>query len=559
MPRKVRTPSSSAKRSPTMDFKDLDDDNNNNNNNNDTADNYNNYNDDDSSSYLHLTTGNIKPLFLHHTPSAPLQSAYDAQFASRAQYDSASKERNQYEKDVWWEKMGRLDNLMRESMEREESVRRVLREKTCVVYELELSEGAEKEEEEFNLYIGRIKSGGGQLPSGESSGGDETEETKLLAEWIQAQQQSYKDGTSTLAPHQLATLESVGVTLPLSTHDKWHRGLVQFQQYRKEYYNNEQEDTLDEEEDVMASIASSNGSSSSSSSGVTTMAELQKWCTEQQTTYQTNGFQHDLDKYNKLVNAGFQFDVVVREEEWEEYVDELIKFKSRFGSVHVPTNDGHQTTTTTTSSNIDNSSLKEFVSKTRKVVQRHALSRKRMKHLKDVELYNDLGGKVYEYHAKFCREGRVARGEDLRVLKKKKKKKRPGKEIMGVGGGVKVVVQRGGIEKWGQKLNKIIAYKNKHGHIDITNNVKLRGWIYSTIRKLSRNRIPVAKLALIEKEEGLKEFLLSEDNLSAAREDGASLGLKGYANGGGDDGGDDAEEYKDSMEELEPAAEEMDL
>jgi hypothetical protein len=37
------------------------------------------------------------------------------------------------------------------------------------------------------------------------------------------------------------------------------------------------------------------------------------------------------------------------------------------------------------------------------------------------------------------------------------------------------------------------------------------------------------------------------------------LGLKGYANGGGDDGGDDAEEYKDSMEELEPAAEEMDL
>jgi hypothetical protein len=445
-PRKVRTPSSSAKRSPTMDFKDLDDDCDD-NNNNDTADN-NNYNDDDSSSYLHLTTGNIKPLFLHHTPSAPLQSAYDAQRASRAQYDSASKERNQYEKDVWWEKMGRLDNLMRESMEREESVRRVLREKTCVVYELELSEGAEKEEEEFNLYIGRIKSGGGQLPSGESSGGDETEETKLLAEWIQAQQQSYKDGTSTLAPHQLATLESVGVTLPLSTHDKWHRGLVQFQQYRKEYYNNEQEDTLDDEEDVMASIASSNGSSSSS--GVTTMAELQKWCTEQQTTYQTNGFQHDLDKYNKLVNAGFQFDVVVREEEWEEYVDELIKFKSRFGSVHVPTNDGHQTTTTTTSSNIDNSSLKEFVSKTRKVVQRHALSRKRMKHLKDAELYNDLGGKVYEYHAKFCREGRVARGEDLRVLKKKK---RPGKEIMGVGGGVKVVVQRGGIEKWGQKLN----------------------------------------------------------------------------------------------------------
>lgn len=106
---------------------------------------------------------------------------------------------------------------------------------------------------------------------------------------------------------------------------------------------------------------------------------------------------------------------------------------------------------------------------------------------------------------------------------------------------------------------EIIAYKNKHGHIDITNNVKLRGWIYSTIRKLSRNRIPAAKLALIEKEEGLKEFLLSEENISAAREDGASLGLKGYANGGGDDGGDDAEEYKDSMEELEPAAEEMDL
>ena len=72
----------------------------------------------------------------------------------------------------------------------------------------------------------------------------------------------------------------------------------------------------------------------------------------------------------------------------------------------------------------------------------------------------------------------------------------------------------------------MIAYKNEHGNvIDIKNDVKLRLWVYSIIRKLSINSSALKgeKMKLIEEYDGLKEFLLQKDHLDAAQAD-ARLG-----------------------------------
>lgn len=68
----------------------------------------------------------------------------------------------------------------------------------------------------------------------------------------------------------------------------------------------------------------------------------------------------------------------------------------------------------------------------------------------------------------------------------------------------------------------MIAYKNEHGNvIDIKNDVKLRLWVYSIIRKLSINSSALKgeKMKLIEEYDGLKEFLLQKDHLDAAQAD----------------------------------------
>lgn len=57
-----------------------------------------------------------------------------------------------------------------------------------------------------------------------------------------------------------------------------------------------------------------------------------------------------------------------------------------------------------------------------------------------------------------------------------------------------------------------------HGNVDIQNDVKLKRWTYSIIRKLAinSNALKGQKMALIEKEEGLKEFLLQKENVETA-------------------------------------------
>ena len=69
---------------------------------------------------------------------------------------------------------------------------------------------------------------------------------------------------------------------------------------------------------------------------------------------------------------------------------------------------------------------------------------------------------------------------------------------------------------------ELFAYKNKHGKIlDIQNDVKLRNWTYSMIRKLSINSATLKgeKMELIESYDGLKEFLLRKENVEVAKAD----------------------------------------
>lgn len=67
-----------------------------------------------------------------------------------------------------------------------------------------------------------------------------------------------------------------------------------------------------------------------------------------------------------------------------------------------------------------------------------------------------------------------------------------------------------------------VVYKNEHGNVlDIKNDIKLRLWIYSVIRKLTINSSALKgeKMKLIEEHDGLKEFLLLKEHRDAAYAD----------------------------------------
>lgn len=68
---------------------------------------------------------------------------------------------------------------------------------------------------------------------------------------------------------------------------------------------------------------------------------------------------------------------------------------------------------------------------------------------------------------------------------------------------------------------ELLAYKEKHGNIDVKNDVKLRGWVLSIIRKLNINSVSLngEKMDLINKHEGLRNYLLQKELVEMARED----------------------------------------
>ncbi|KAL7529794.1 hypothetical protein ACHAXR_003158 [Thalassiosira sp. AJA248-18] len=473
---------------------------------------------DDIEDFTHLADDYKEPLFVYPycDPSKEIKAAYRRQKLARQRYDAARKQRVDMELGMA-EKLGRLHNLLRESTEREEKVTKALREKTFRVFEAEMQESSGKNQ--FNSWIVKLKAFVKKyknlplsLAELNELENDPThvmkeyeEESKVLAEWINDQ---CADHT---APHHLAYLTTMGVELPLSEEDQWHRSLNQFELYSKEYWDNP---ILVQRTngDLVCSILEDCTSYSGRDPKV-----LQAWCQAQQDEYQNDILQVDDDHYTKLVNAGFTFDVIVDDDQWEEQIDLILAFKKKFRHVHIP-DDYHPPDYHPPDESDDVPQLAKLINKVRPLIYRDALSPKRRAHLKRVDLYMDLGGRVYNHHVEHCMAGREERGESQRVKRKF--------EVLAIMAqsevlGKRPVMKRGDMGNWEAKLEKLIAYKDTHGNIDIQNDVKLRGWVFSIVRKLSINSTSLngEKMKLIYKHEGLREFLLQKEHVEMAAEE----------------------------------------
>jgi len=505
---------------------------------------------EDTVDFSHLADGYKEPLFVYPSsdPSTKMKAAYASQKTARQQYDAARKQREEMELTMV-EKLGKLHNLLRESKERENKVKRTLRKKTLQVYETELQESSDKHE--FNEWMGKLKAFvkkyKGLPPSLEEMEEQDTiadyeEEAKLLAQWVHDQR------TMTHPPHHLAALIHIGVTFPPSEENDWHRSLHQFQLYAKDYWDNP------------ILVQSTNGDVQRSIMEYTTDNErkaLQLWCQTQQKQYQQDGLQNHPGHYTKLVDAGFTFDIIVDDEQWKENIESVLQFRTKFGHVHIPEdycppdslppNQGPK--------------LKEFTDNISTLVHRDALSPKRLKHLKLVNLYLELGGRVYDSHVRYCKAGREERGEKQRTKRKFEALAMMAmKEMTTVK--KKPVVPRGSMDNWNAKLEKLVAYKNKNGDItNIQNDVKLRGWTFSIIRKLSINSSSFRgnKMKLIESHEGLKEYLLQPEHVEAAvaEHKARKEELAAEKNGGDGEDKEEEEEGESKEDELEELTEDV--
>lgn len=475
-----------------------------------------------------------------------------------------SSKRDEFEVNVMANKLGRLHNLLRESQEREKKVMKVLRDKSISVYEMELSES----NFEFSEWMGKLKvfvkkykglppsleelkkleSGDGDGDANEDS--NYQERATELASWLRDQHTAAQ--SCSLAPHQLASLENIGVAFPLSEEDVWHRSLYQFQLYSREYGDNP------------ILVQSTNGDlvrsiMEGAMEGYTTNDKrkaLQIWCQAQQDQYQQDGFKESMDRYTKLVNAGFTFDVFGNDNEWEEHVNLVHQFKTKFGHVHIPLyytpppNSTLEEEDSVSSKNTTAAKLQEFINKVSTLIKRDALSPKRLSNLKNLSLYMSMGGRVHDYHVEHCQLGRTEREEPQRTKRKFVAlaliaEKGQGQEILR-----KPKIVRGSMDNWNFKLEKLVAFKNKHGSvINIPNDVKLQGWVFSIIRKLSINSIALKgkKMELIESHDGLKDFLLEKQNLEAALEYAKARKEENAAKGQKEEGGDDMEDLVEDV------------
>jgi hypothetical protein len=92
------------------------------------------------------------------------------------------------------------------------------------------------------------------------------------------------------------------------------------------------------------------------------------------------------------------------------------------------------------------------------------------------------------------------------------------------------------LRRFSSSTIECVAYKNEYGNVlDIKNDIKLRLWVYSVIRKLTINSSALKgeKMKLIEEHDGLKEFLLLKEHREAAYADAKAR--KEEANGTGKD------------------------
>jgi len=442
-----------------------------------------------------------KPQFKY--PSSALQTAYDAQAGARKSLDVAQEQREELEL-VLSDKIGKLQNLLRESKEREVKDKQALRGSTYTVYELELQE---KDNELINN-IDQIKAFQKiykvlpldleqQAIIGKMNEEDVQYHYKA-SEWIRGQ----LDVINTLGPHHVASLEQLGIPIPSTDDDTWHKSLHQFQLYKDDYWNSPY---IMFGGDVVRSIIEANEYTATKQ-----QQELKDWCIQQQNQYEEDGFESNSERYDKLVDAGFTFDAVVNDDLWSEYIIAVSTFKERFGHVHIPIND-----------EVSNAppSVQNFLFKVRRLVERDALSPKRLVHLKSAGLYLDLSGQIFNAHVKYATEGRVQRGEEEKLKRKfvvltdaevsTKPKKRPVSSL------------RGSFAVWEAKLEKMATFWKENGHIHVENDIKLRMFVYSIIRKLNMRSVALKgrKMDHIEKHSGLLTFLLQHENIQAANAD----------------------------------------
>ena len=424
---------------------------------------------DDTIDYSHLVDEYKEPLYVYprDDPTQKMKDAYASQKSSRQRYINARKQREEYELTMS-EKLGKLHNLLRESKERESKALKVVREKTINVYEMELQENDGVGE--FNDMLSRLKvflkkykgpfptveemehgqsqmEGGGTISNKDKYGADYNE-GKVLAQWIHDMQTNY----ITLGPHQLAALDNIGVAIPLNEKDNWHSVLVKFQLYSEVYYNTPIK-VQDTNGNLLLSIMNETDNER--------YEQLKNWCKAQQDQYELNGFQDNMDRYTKLVEAGFTFDVNVNDDEWTNNVNLVKEYRNKFGNVHIP--EDYSPPKSSTPGGEDEASqtspgkLKEFVTKVRKLLYHDALSPNRMVDLKKANLYMDMGGRVYEYHVKYCKLGRDERGEKQRTKRKFEIldafSSQKGETVK------KRVVRRNNMDNWKEKLESELSYK----------------------------------------------------------------------------------------------------
>mmetsp|Transcript_302 Transcript_302/g.581 ORF Transcript_302/g.581 Transcript_302/m.581 type:complete len:616 (+) Transcript_302:403-2250(+) len=491
--------------------------------------------------YSHLADDYKERLFVYPTsdPTPSMKGAYAAQKSAKARYDRARLDREETETRLA-EKLGRLHNLLRESREREAAAKAALRKKTLQVYEAEL--GDSNNPNEFNDMLGRLKAfvkkyrglppTVEEMEASSSSSKEYTEAHKELAAWLH----ELKEGdaiSSSLHPHHLAALENLGVTFDLTEDDEWHRSLCKFQMYAKQYRENPLLVQSTHGDILRFILEQSTSNFGSSTADDKNHKAMKAWCTKQQKHYAKNGMEDRKEWYDKLIDARFTFDVIVEDEKWNETIEAILEFKSKFGHLHIPSEyspSGAPPPPSSSSSSDDNTDddnespvfhLPKIIQKLRTLLHHDALSPKRLVHLKQSKLYPLLGGDVYDCHVQHCKEGRAARGEAARI-KRKFEVLAMMKDRDPTVPKKRVPVPRGTLQNWNAKLEKIVAQKNSGGSvIDIQNDVKLRGWVFSLIRKLAINSgsLRGKKMKLIESHEGLKELLLRSDHVKAAKEE----------------------------------------
>lgn len=514
--------------------------------------------------FLHLADAYKAPLFTYPycNPTTNMENAYRAQRIAKQRLDTMRSQRTQYENEALVEKLGRLHNLLRESQEREDRAKSFLREKTIAVYETELEAASSLggggynstgPGNQFNLWTGKLRQhircykkfplSLSELEALEADPNhtlsDYEKGCKPLAQWIHDQQIAKSHNLEGMpdhgAPHHLATLENIGVDIPLTDEDKWQRMYIQFQKYVKNYYDSPvlvsctDGDVLRSITDEAATVEQLQLLQAQTEKEREQNDKLKQWCIVQQNQYEHFVLQVNDDHYNKLINVGFTFDAIVNDAKWKGMVDMVLEFKKKFNHVHIPNSyrpPDSNAKSVVGDDLINGFKLMSFINKVRPLILRDALSPKRVAHLKRVGLYLDLGGNIYEEHVKQCKITKGERGEEVGTKRKfmalKKMttaKKRTGNYYDG--GVEKKIVKRGDMNKWKAKLDKLVAYKEKHGNIDIQNDVKLRSWTYSIIRKLNMNSTSLNgnKMKYIYEYDGLRDFLLTKEHVEQAMEE----------------------------------------